>query len=252
MKILGASLGELLRHGSQFGLGVQAAGRQNAQQQYDLDREKSQDEQKALLQQALLDQYQASAERDRAYGRSLLEPRPEKPEAPVSWRRLETPEGPMQENPFTGEVRPLMLGGSRVRPNPKATGTGGGRTRGETTADAKGYAEQLAAQMTSVPTEVSQQAGFDRAGMEEAATRNLLREFPEIGKYEAASMIRTQFRSILDKKPAAGSKPDDPWDTPGVGTPEPTNTQQQMDWDAAAEMLTSQGQDPESILGPRP
>lgn len=99
MNILGASLGELLRHGSQFGLGVQDAKRTNAREQYDVNRQNKEDEQKALLQQALLDQYKASAERDRSYAKSLTIPDPAKPltQAQISGRlrewRTRNPQG---------------------------------------------------------------------------------------------------------------------------------------------------------------
>jgi hypothetical protein len=91
MNILGASLGELLRHGSQFGLGVQAAGRQNVMDQQAMDKERREELRQALIDQANIEQSQASAERDRSYAKSLTIPDPAKPltQAQISGRLRE-------------------------------------------------------------------------------------------------------------------------------------------------------------------
>jgi len=78
-KFLGANLSELLRHGAQFGLGVQQAGRDNAMAQRKANLEQQELLRQALLDQAEIDQRGASAERDRAYAKSLSVPEPPKP-----------------------------------------------------------------------------------------------------------------------------------------------------------------------------
>lgn len=85
MKILGASLGELLRHGSQFGLGVQAAGRQNVMDQQAMDKARREELQQALVDQAQAEYYKANAEESRARGRSL-----DMPEAPKAFNPQQT------------------------------------------------------------------------------------------------------------------------------------------------------------------
>jgi hypothetical protein len=76
-KFLGANLSELLRHGAQFGLGVQDARRQNVMQQQAVNMKQQELLRQALLDQANIDQSKASAERDRDYGQSLLNKPPE-------------------------------------------------------------------------------------------------------------------------------------------------------------------------------
>lgn len=61
----------------------------------------------------------AQAEMRKLQKRTLeqaLEPRPE---APVSWDRVETDDGIVQVNPRTGEVRPLMSGDKPIKPRPR-------------------------------------------------------------------------------------------------------------------------------------
>lgn len=111
-KFLGANLSELLRHGAQYGLGVQEAGRQNAVSQQQADVARRKEETEALLAQAMLDEREAGAERDRAYSQSLLMPKPDE----TNWQTLDTAGGYMQIHPRTGQTRPVPGPGGQLKP----------------------------------------------------------------------------------------------------------------------------------------
>lgn len=221
MKILGASLGELLRHGSQFGLGVQAAGRQNVMNQQAADKARREELQQALIDQANIEQSKASVERDRAYAKNLAIPEPPKmfnPQETAGRIRKWMSEHPgstyqdaigalQTENPGridTGTAYDTWSDIDRESKADKRAADAAARSAargrssvGDRNANARGYAEELAVDLTSPTGAPGPQ--LPRRDLERQAIDRLIAKYPEIGRDAAGSIVRREFASILDK-----------------------------------------------------
>lgn len=221
MKILGASLGELLRHGSQFGLGVQDAQRQNMMQQQQLNEQQRKAQQEQMLAMALLDQRESSAALSRGRLADLMKPQGPKAPTEISVEGglgnvmsampdasdqdiLDTYLNTYRDTP--GEMARAVLGRRRRQQESDArsaasaarAGREGGDTWGQVVANARGYAETLALNLTKNPSVKSNPVLREQA--EKFAVDGLRGRYPQLGADQAASMIRREFRNILDEK----------------------------------------------------
>lgn len=219
--ILGASLSELLRHGSRFGLGVQEAGRQNqaAQQQTDAAMEKARREQ--ILAQALLEQRNSSTALNRGRLKDLGTKLPKAPTETMVEGQLgnilaQNPGAPDQQILDTtlgqyrdtqGEVARAVLNKIRRqqesdRRSNEASARSAERSGGtdRIVSQGKGYAEDLAIQLSRQYDQVLKNP-HGRGSVEKWAATQVRLKYPELGEDEVGAMVRRAFRDVLEGVP---------------------------------------------------